>query len=120
MTMPGAVDAIAFGVYVERLLCPSLRPGQVVVMDNLSVHKGQAVREMIGAVGCDICFLPPYSPDFSPIELTFSKIKEGLRAIGARTQAGLDEAIGEVIETVEESDAVNWFAHCGYSPPCPN
>lgn len=120
MTLPGAVDASAFRVYVEGLLCPSLRPGQVVVMDNLSVHKGEPIREMIEAVGCSLLFLPPYSPDFSPIELTFSKMKAGLRAIGARTQDQLDEAITQVIGTVQESDAIGWFAHCGYSLPSPN
>ncbi len=120
MTLEGALDTIAFDVYVERFLCPTLRHGQVVVMDNLSVHKGDSARAMIEAAGCNVLFLPPYSPDFSPIELTFSKVKEALRAMGARTQAELDDAIGEAIGTVRQSDAIGWFMHCGYSPPSPN
>ncbi len=114
MTLPGAVDGLAFTEYVRQLLCPSLRVGQVVVMDNLSVHKSEEVRALIEGVGCQLVFLPPYSPDFSPIELSFSKIKEGLRAKGARTQTALDEAIGRVIETVDSDDATGWFTHCGY------
>lgn len=120
MTLEGSVDRAAFVVYLKKLLCPSLRPGQVVVIDNLSVHKGEEVRNAIEVVGCTLLFLPSYSPDFSPIELGFSKIKEGLRAIGARTQAALDDAIAEVIETVTEDDAVGWFNHRGYSPVSQN
>ncbi len=120
MTIEGAVDTIAFDVYVERFLCPSLRAGQVVVWDNLSVHKAEVVRTRVEAAGCNVLFLPPYSPDLSPIELTFSKVKEGLRAIGARTQTELNEAITTVINKVVASDAIGWFSHCGYPPPCPN
>ena len=120
MTLEGSVDRAAFVVYLKELLCPSLRPGQVVVIDNLSVHKGEEVRNTIEEAGCTLLFLPSYSPDFSPIELGFSKIKEGLRAIGARTQAALDDAITEVIETVTEHDAIGWFNHRGYSPVSQN
>jgi transposase len=114
MTVQGAVDTSAFSVYVRQLLCPSLRPGQIVVLDNLSVHKAVAVREAIEARGCQLVFLPPYSPDYSPIELAFSKIKEFLRGVGARTQAALDEAISNAMALVTADDALAWFHHCGY------
>lgn len=120
MTVEGAVDRPVFVVYVEDVLCPSLRPGQVVVMDNLSAHKGEEVRRPIEAVGSSLIFLPSYSPDFSPMEQGISKIKEGLRATGARTQAELDAAIAKVIETVTREDAVGWFTHCGYRPASQN
>lgn len=120
MTLEGPVDRAAFIAYLKELLCPSLRPGQVVMIDNLSVHKGGEVRALIEAVGCTLIFLPSYSPDFSPIELGFSKIKEGLRAIGARSQAALEDAIAKAIETVTADDAVGWFSHCGYSSTSQN
>ncbi len=114
MTLEGALDTEAFIVYARELLCPSLRPGQVVVLDNLSVHKSEKARALVEEAGCELLFLPSYSPDFSPIEPGFSKIKEGLRAAGARTQAALDSAIANVIETVTSQDAIGWFTHCGY------
>lgn len=114
MTLEGAVDSEAFIVYTRELLCPSLRPGQVVVIDNLSAHKKEEIRVLIEASGCTLLFLPSYSPDFSPIELAFSKIKEFLRAAGARTQEALEIAIGQAIETVTSDDAAGWFAHCAY------
>lgn len=120
MTVEGAVDGLTFTEYVRQLLCPTLRPGQVVVMDNLSAHKADDARLLIEAAGCSLLFLPAYSPDFSPIELTFSKIKEGLRARSARTQEALDRAIAETIDTVTDSDARGWFIHCGYSPASSN
>jgi transposase len=116
MTIPGAMDTIAFETYVEELLCPSLRSGQVVVIDNLSVHKSGRTRELIEAAGCCLLFLPPYSPDFSPIELAFSKIKEFLRAAAARTQEALDEAISKAMDIIMISDALGYFKHCGYQP----
>ncbi len=114
MSLAGAVDQAAFTVYVRELLCPSLRRGQVVVLDNLSAHKGTAVQALIEGAGCTLLFLPPYSPDFSPIELAFSKLKAVLRAAAARTQAALDAAIGRAIEVVTAADAQAWFQHCGY------
>ncbi len=114
MTLQGAFDTIAFVYFVERFLAPSLAPGQIVVLDNLSVHKAKRVRELIEARGCKVLFLPAYSPDFSPIELAFSKIKEALRKAGARTQEALDKAIGEAINLVTSEDAQGWFRHCGY------
>ena len=114
MTLQGAFDTIAFVFFVERFLAPSLEPGQIVVIDNLSVHKAKRVRELVEARGCELLFLPTYSPDFSPIELCFSKIKEALRSAGARTQEALDEAISEAIKLVTSEDAEGWFRHCGF------
>ena len=114
MSVEGATDGVAFETYVEHFLAPTLEAGQVVVMDNLQVHKSKRVRELIEGVGAEILFLPPYSPDFSPIEETFSKVKGLLRRLGARTREALLEAIGEALDTVSRRDAVGWFRHCGY------
>ena len=114
-TRRGAMNTAAFVAYVREILCPTLRPGQVVVVDNLSAHKAAAVRPLIEARQCILLFLPPYSPDFTPIELAFSKIKEALRAAGARLQTTLDDAIGTAIAQVTPTDAKGWFHHCGYS-----
>jgi transposase len=116
MVIEGAIDGASFTEYVRQLLCPSLRPGQVVLWDNLSAHKGEVVRELIEAAGCRLLPLPSYSPDFSPIEPGFSKIKESLRAAGARTQEALIDAIAEAIDKITINDAVGWFTHCGYPP----
>lgn len=102
--------------YVEYLLAPSLLAGQIVVLDNLSVHKGERVRQLIEARGCELLFLPACSPDFSPIEETFSKLKAFLRRVGARTHEALQEAIGQALEMVTATDALGWFTHCGYHP----
>jgi transposase len=112
MTLEGALNTPAFVVYVEKLLAPSLKPNQIVVLDNLSVHKSKRVRELIEARGCELLFLPSYSPDFSPIEQSFSKIKEALRKAAARTQEALEEAIGQAISLVTSEDAHGWFRHC--------
>ncbi len=116
MRLQGATNAVAFEIYLEQLLLPSLVPGQIVVMDNLSVHKGARVRQLIEGRGCQLLFLPAYSPDFSPIEETFSKIKATLRRIGARTREALEEALAQALEMVTSQDAHGWFAHCGYLP----
>src|SRR5579863_8726057 len=116
MVIEGAVNAQAFEAYVEQILAPSLSPGQIVVLDNLSVHKGARVRELIEARGCERLFLPAYSPDYSPIEETFSKVKAFLRRVGARTREALQEAIAQALETVTAQDALGWFTHCGYMP----
>jgi transposase len=116
MLIEGAVKARAFEAYVEQLLAPSLSAGHIVVLDNLSVHKGVRVRELIEARGCELLFLPAYSPDFSPIEETFSKLKAFLRRVGARTHEALQEAIGQALQTVTAHDALGWFTHCGYQP----
>ena len=114
MTLPGATDTAAFLAYVQQVLVPALVPGQIVVMDNLSAHKGEPVRHAIEQVGCRLLFLPPYSPDLAPIEEAFSKIKACLRAVGARTPAALEQAIGQALATVTAQDAAGWFRHCGY------
>jgi transposase len=116
MTLPGALDGGAFTVYVRDLLCPTLQSGQVVLFDNVSIHHGEAVRESIEAAGCTVRFLPPYSPDFAPIEHAFAKLKELLRAAGARTQADLEAAIADALDQVTAADAQGWFTHCGYPP----
>ena len=116
MLLEGATNAAAFEIYLEQILLPSLAPGQIVIMDNLSAHKGARVRQLIEERGCHLLFLPASSPDFSPIEETFSKIKANLRRVGARTREALQEAIVQALETVTSQDALGWFAHCGYSP----
>ena len=114
MSVEGATDGAAFETYVEHFLAPTLKRGQIVVMDNLQVHKMKRVRELIEGVGAEVSFLPPYSPDFSPIEETFSKVKGILRRIGARTRETLLEATSEALGAVSRRDAIGWFRHCGY------
>lgn len=105
-----------FEAYIERVLAPALRPGQVLVLDNLGAHKkGERIRELVEARGCELLlFLPAYSPDFSPIEEAFSKVKALLRREKARTREALVDAIGRALDAVSERDAQGWFAHCGY------
>jgi transposase len=100
MILEGSANAAAFAIYVEQLLLPSLQARQLVVMDNLRAHKGERVRQAIEAKGCQVLFLPGYSPDFSPIEETFSKLKAYLRRAGARTREALEEAICQALLTV--------------------
>jgi len=114
MILEGGVNAVAFEAYIEQVLVPTLRPGQTVVMDNLSVHKVARVQQLIEKRGCHLLFLPAYSPDFSPIEETFSKVKTFLRRTGARTREALQEAIAQALLTVTPQDACGWFRHCGY------
>jgi transposase len=117
MILEGSANGAAFEIYVEQLLVPSLHTGQIVVMDNLRAHKGERVRQAIEAKGCQVLFLPGYSPDFSPIEETFSKLKAYLRRAGARTREALEEAICQALLTVTAQDAHGWFSHCGYISP---
>jgi transposase len=114
MSVEGSTDAAAFETYVEHFLAPTLKDGQVVVMDNLKVHKSKRVRELIEGAGAEILFLPPYSPDFSPIEEAFWKVKGIVRRIGARTREALMEATAQALDAVSRRDAVGWFRHCGY------
>ena len=114
MTLVGALDSDAFAAYVRHVLVPTLIPGQVIVCDNLSVHKRADVRTLIEAAGCDLLFLPAYSPDFNPIEAVFAKLKERLRRLGARTQDALEAAITDAVATVSAQDARHCFRHCGY------
>ena len=117
MSVEGATDGAAFETYVEHFLAPTLQRGQIVVMDNLQVHKSGRVKELIEGAGAEILFLPPYSPDFSPIEEAFSKVKGILRRIGARTRETLLQATGEALDAVSRWDAAGWFRHCGYALP---
>jgi transposase len=114
LAVEGATTKAVFEAYVERVLAPSLRAGQVVVMDNLSAHKGERVRELIESRGCELIYLPPYSPDLNPIEEAFSKIKGLLRKAAARTREALIEALGAAISAVSSTDALGFFEHCGY------
>jgi len=116
LLLDGAADAAAFEVYIEQVLAPSLHAGQIVILDNLSIHLGPRVRQAIEARGCRLLFLPAYSPDFSPIEEAFSKLKTHLRRVGARTREALQEAIGQALTLITAQDALGWFRHCGYSP----
>ncbi len=115
MAIEGSTTKEVFEAYVERFLAPTLRVGQVVLMDNLTAHKGERVRRLIEERGCKLLFLPPYSPDLNPIEVAFSKVKGFLRASGARSKEVLVEAISNSLDMVSPRDARGFFAHCGYS-----
>ena len=104
-----------FRVYVQTVLCPTLRRGDLVIMDNLSPHKNDATRALIEQTGATVAFLPAYSPDLNPIEKMWSKVKQFLRSAEARTWEALLAAIAAALATVTPQDAANWFAHCGYS-----
>jgi len=114
MTVEGGTDGTVFRTYVEQVLAPRLQPGQIVIMDNLKAHKVAGIREAIEAAQATLHYLPPYSPDLSPIELCWSKVKSNLRAQAARTQEALARAWTEALASVTSSDARHWFAHCGY------
>jgi DDE superfamily endonuclease len=116
LAVEGPTTKAVFEAYVEQVLAPSLRPGQVVILDNLGAHKGERVRELIEGRGCSLLFLPPYSPDFAPIEEAFSKIKALLRKAAARVRGALLEAMGGAISAVTPEDAMGFFSHCGYLP----
>jgi transposase len=112
----GATDTAAFGTYVEQVLVPQLRQGDVVVMDNLPTHKGLRIKKAIRAVGADVKFLPPYSPDFNPIEKLWSKIKAWLRKVGGRTTEAVYNGVAEALQAVVPSECRGYFASCGYMP----
>jgi transposase len=114
MTVEGAADAAVFHAYVEQVLVPTLKPGDIVVMDNLSVHKVAGIEQAITAAAASVVYLPPYSPDLSPIEPCWSKIKQKLGGVKARTRQALDMALSTIIGRISNSDARGWFAHCGY------
>jgi transposase len=114
MVIEGSTDADVFREYVRQVLVPSLRPGDIVVLDNLSPHKNAEVEAAIRAVGADVWFLPPYSPDFNPVEQLWSKVKAFLRALKARTLDALIDGIRDALRQVTTTDALGWFAHCGY------
>lgn len=114
-SLVGATDSDVFRTYVREILAPQLRPGDVVVMDNLTPHKAPGVREAIEAAGAELRYLPPYSPDFNPIENLWSKVKGKLRSLAARSVDALHDAIGIALATVTPNDCVGFFRHCGYA-----
>jgi len=121
MTLDGAADGPAFEAYARAVLVPTLRPGQVVILDNRSVHKGATTRALVEEAGCTLLFLPPSSPDCNPIERAFSTRKAHLRRAGARTRAALEAAIAAALDTLSPADARAWFALAGYRlPPAPS
>lgn len=115
MTVESPTDGDVFLAYLEQVLCPRLQPGQVVVMDNLPAHKVDGVRSLIEATGAELLYLPPYSPDFNPIEQAWSKIKQQLRSAKARTLESLETATTQALAQITAPNAQAWFAHCGYA-----
>lgn len=115
LVVDGAMNGDIFLAYVEQQLVPTLRPGNVVIMDNLASHKKAGVREAIEAAGARLVYLPPYSPDFNPIELLFAKLKWLLRSEGERTISGLWRRLGELVDEFPPRECTNYFRHCGYA-----
>jgi transposase len=111
----GAVNGDVFEAFVEQVLVPELRQGDVVIMDNLSSHKRHRVRQLIESAGARLVFLPPYSPDLNPIEMIFAKIKQSLRSLACRTRNALWQAMQSVLDQITPSDACNCYRHCGYT-----
>ncbi len=116
LAVEGATTARVFETYVEKVLVPSLRAGQIVVMDNLSAHRPRRIRELIEQQGCELLYLPAYSPDYNPIEEAFAKIKNLLRKAAVRSKGALVEAIGQALSAVTIEDALGYFEHAGYRP----
>lgn len=114
MTIEGATDADVFETFVEKCLVPVLHEGSVVVLDNVGAHRTPRVRDLVESVGAQLVFLPPYSPDFNPIEECWSKVKEFIRSIKPRSRAALDFVVGMAMREVTPSDAQGWFGHAGY------
>jgi len=115
MSIEGTTDTAVFDTYIRQVLAPTLRAGDILVLDNLSSHKNEPTLAWLAQAGVEVMFLPPYSPDLNPIEKMWSKVKATLRSAAARTPADLVQAIGDALHGVTRQDAVNWFAHCGYS-----
>ena len=117
MAVEGATTTRVFETYVEKVLVPSLEPGQIVVMDNLGAHRPKRINQLIEVKGCELLYLPSYSPDLNPIEEALSKIKHILRKIAARTKETLIDAIGRAMAAVSSQDVRGFFVHCGYRAP---
>ncbi len=115
LVLPGALDRDAFEAYVDRVLVPGLRPGQTVILDNLSVHKSAAARRSIEAAGCELRFLPTYSPDLNPIEQAFAKLKGRLRRAEARTFDAVADAVGAAYPTITADDCRGFYRDAGYN-----
>lgn len=113
-TVEGAVDTAIFNVYVEHVLGPSLETGDILILDNLSAHRASVIETVAAERGAQVVWLPPYSPDFSPIELMWSKLKSALRAAKARTREELEQALIAALKLVTAADCAGWFSHCGY------
>jgi transposase len=116
LAVEGATTTAIFEAYVQEVLSPSLRPGQIVVMDDLSAHKGVRVRDLVEERGCELLYLPAYSPDYNPIEEAFSKIKRCLGKVGARSKEALVEALGAALSAVTPEEIWGYFEHAGYRP----
>lgn len=114
MTFIGSTNHQSFAAYLEQVLMPRLWPGAWVVMDNLSVHKNERFKNMLSAIGVNLLWLPPYSPELSPIELCWAKVKNYLRRVPSKSHEALSNAIGEAMKEVTQSDIFAWFRHCGY------
>ena len=114
LVLDGPMTGLAFRAYVEQCLAPALAPGDVVVLDNLAAHKIDGVRQAIAAAGASILYLPPYSPDFNPIEQLFAKLKALLRKAAARTKEELWSTIGRLLDTCPSTECANYLRHCGY------
>lgn len=114
MLIAGSVTTAVFEAYLEQVLTPSLRPGQIVVLDNLSAHKSPRIRELLATCDCQLWYLPPYSPDYSPIELAFAKIKADVRRANARTREVLEDALANALTHISANDARAFFRHCGF------
>lgn len=115
MTVAGLVNREVFQVFVAEVLCPTLRAGQVVIMDNLKVHHGDRMRQLIEAMGAGLVFLPPYSPELNPIEMYWPKLKAFIRRCETQTVEALEAVITQAFNSVTASDIHGWFAHCGYA-----
>jgi len=115
MLLDGPMDGQAFRAYIERFLAPTLKPGDIVILDNLQSHKVAGVQQAIEATGAKLIFLPPYSPDLNPIELAFAKLKALLRKAAARTITGLHKAIARIVKTISPQECANYFAKAGYA-----
>ena len=111
----GGLDRATFETYIVEILGPHLPEGEIIVLDNLSSHLSERAKTELAKKGCKLLFLPAYSPDLSPIKLAFSKMKEYLRAVGARTKQALEKALEEALAAITPQDALGWFKHCGYN-----
>lgn len=114
MTVEGAVDTTVFNIYVEQVLRPTIEAGDILILDNLSAHRASCLEQVVTECGASVLWLAPYSPDFSPIELMWSKIKAALRAAKARTREELEQALVTALKLVTSDDCEGWFKHCGY------
>lgn len=114
MSITGAVDTPVFDAYVDRVLRPTIKVGDVIVLDNLTAHKASRIERVAAECGATVIWLSPYSPDFSPIEMMWSKIKAAMRAAKARTREELEKALAAALKLITKADCLAWFTHCGY------